>query len=136
MALSLKQLKQAEKGLLQQQQLISELNAIVRDIERCEKTMAALKRELEAANAKFQGQRSTRDEIAYLSALLECAKRKLAWEKQLASLQKRTPAVLEKMAALLNDPHNPPAEQTRADILQALQKVQAAMERLQGIKVD
>lgn len=134
--ISLKKLKQAEKGLFQQQQLISELNAIVRDIERCEKTMAALKTDLEAANAKFQGQRSTRDEVAYLSALLECAKRKLAWEKQLGSLQKRTPAVLEKMAALLNDPQNPPAEQTRAEILQALQKVQAAMARLQGINVE
>jgi hypothetical protein len=40
------------------------------------------------------------------------------------------------MAALLNDPQNPPAEQTRVEILQALQKVQNAMARLQGIEVQ
>jgi uncharacterized coiled-coil protein SlyX len=134
--ISSKQIKEGEKSLAQQHRLIAELNAIVKDIERCEKTMASLRSQLEAANAKFQGQRTTREEIAYLTLLLDCAKRKLAWEKQLASLQKRTPPVLESMAAIMNDTQNPPAEQTRTQILDALQKVQAAMSRLQGVKVE
>jgi uncharacterized coiled-coil protein SlyX len=134
--ISSKQIKEGEKSLAQQHRLIAELNAVVKDIERCEKTMTSLQTQLTAANAKFQGQRTTREEIAYLTLLLDCAKRKLAWEKQLASLQKRTPPVLEKMAAIMNDAQNPPAEQTRAQILDALQKVQAAMTRLQGVKVE
>ena len=45
-------------------------------------------------------------------------------------------ATLEKMAALLNDPKNPPADLIRAEMLKALQGVQAAMERLQNVKTE
>ena len=132
----LKQLKAEEKSMLEQRQVLRELNAIVKDIERCEKTIGELQNELSAVNVQHQGPRNTRQDIAYLTALLGCAKKKLGWEKQIASLQKRTPVVLQKMSGLLNDPLNPPAEQIRSEMLAALQKVQAAMERLQAVKTD
>jgi hypothetical protein len=132
---SLKQLKQSEKSALHQQQVIQELNAIVKDIERCEKTIHDLQRELTAVNSRYPVPRTTRDDIAYLTDLLKCANKKLAWEKQIASMQKRTPVVLEKMSGLLNDAVNPPRDQVRSGMLQALQAVQAAMERLQNVKV-
>lgn len=129
---SLKQLKQEEKNAALQQQVISELNLIVKDIERSEKTIVALNRELQAVNTKYQGPRDTRGDVAYLTSLLECAKRKLAWEKQISSLQKRTPSLMERMSALLNDPKLPPSVEAREQMLRALQTIQAAMERLQA----
>jgi hypothetical protein len=128
---SLKQLKLEEKSAVLQQRVIFELNAIVKDIERSEKTISALKRELEAVNVKYQGPRNTREDIAYLTGLLECAKKKLAWEKQIASLQKRTPSLMEQMAGIMNDPKNPPAPETRDQMLRALKSIQSAMERLE-----
>src|SRR6187200_3386956 len=126
---SLKQLKMAQKVAVQQQQVVGELDGLVKDIDRCEKTIVELNTELQAVNVKHQGRKSTRDDIAYLSDLLRCANRKLAWEKQVASLQKRTPGILERMANLMNDPTAPADEQTRGAILRGLQQVQAAMER-------
>ena len=134
--LSLKQLRSAEKGAAHQQQVITELNVLVKDIERCEKTILDLKARLESVNLMHQGRKTTRDDIAYLSDLLDCAKRKLAWEKHIASLQKRTPAVLERLTRLMNDPQAPHSDQVQADMLQALQRLQAAMQRLQQIKTD
>lgn len=130
---SLKELKAAQKSALQQQEVISELATLVRDIERCEKTIGDLQSELAAVNSKYPSPRSTRQDIDYLTDLLACARKKLAWEKQIASLQKRTPIILQKMSELLNDPKNPPAQETRIEMLQALQRVQATMERLQSI---
>jgi hypothetical protein len=131
---SIKQLKLSEKSAQQQRQVIAELNAIVTDIERCEKTIHDLQRELAAVNSKYPATRTTREDIAYLTDLLKCANKKLAWEKQIASLQKRTPAVLEQMSGLLNDPQNPPPDAIRTEMLGALQKVQVTMERLQNVK--
>jgi hypothetical protein len=133
--MSLKELRLAEKSLIQQQQVVSELNTIIGDIERCEKTILDLQTELTTVNTRYPGTRTTRDDIAYLTDLLKCAHKKLNWEKHLASLQKRTPVVLEKMSALLNDPKNPPAEEIRIQMLRALQGLQAAMEHLQNLKV-
>ena len=132
----LNRLKLEKKGLARQQQVISAVNTLVQDIGRCEKTITDLKAELETVNVKHQGRRTTREDIAYLTDLLECAKKKLAWEKQMSSLQKRTPAILEEMSALINDQKNPPADQVRGEMLHALQGVQAAMERLHGVKVE
>lgn len=112
-----------------------ELHTLAKDIERCEKTITDLKTELESVNVKHQNRNSTREDIAYLTDLLKCANKKLAWEKQIASLQKRTPALLEKMSKLMNDPNAAPDEQRRAQMLQSLQVIQGAMERLQGVKV-
>jgi hypothetical protein len=129
---SLKQLKHEEKHVALQRQAIAELNSIAADIERSEKTILALNRDLQAVNAKFQGPRDTRQDVAYLTSLLECAKRKLAWEKQIASLQKRTPPLMERIGALMNDPQAPPSTELREQMLGALQAIQAAMERLQA----
>ncbi len=134
--MSLKQLKLAEKAAGQSRLVIADLQSLVKDIERCEKTMTALKTELAAVNSKYQGPRNTREDIAYLTALLDCAKKKLAWEKNIASLQKRTPDILGKMMSLINDPQHPPSEDTRTQMLSSLQAVQLAMERLQQIKIE
>ena len=133
---SLKDLKLAEKSVVRQQEVVSELETLVRDIERCEKTIADLQSELAAVNAQYPSPRTTRQDIGYLTDLLKCANKKLAWEKQIASMQKRTPATLEKMAQLLNDPKNPPADAMRVEMLRALQGVQAAMARLQNMKTE
>ena len=133
---SVKQLKAEQKLAVQQRQVIEELELLVKDIERSENTITTLKSELEAVNVKHQGRKSTREDIAYLTDLLKCANKKLAWEKQIASLQKRTPSLMERMTALINDPATPTDDSSRAAMLAALQRVQAAMERLQGVKLD
>jgi len=133
---SIKDLKLAEKSLALQQQVVSELNTLVRDIERCEKTIVELQNELTAVNSKFPNPRTTRQDVAYLTDLLKCATKKLAWEKQIASMQKRTPGTLQKMAELLNDPKNPPADAMKVEMMRALQGVQGAMERLQSLKTE
>lgn len=133
---TLQRLKLAQKAAAQHQEVIAELNSLVHDINRCEQSISSLKRELEAANAKYPGQRTTREDIAYLTDLLECAKKKLAWEKQMTSLQKRTPVLLEKMNRLFHDPQNPPSEDMRTEMVRVLQAVQNAMERLQSARVD
>jgi ribosome-binding ATPase YchF (GTP1/OBG family) len=133
---SLKQIKQAEKIAGQSRLVVADLQALVKDIDRCERMMTALKTELATVNSKYQGPRDTRQDIAYLTALLDCAKKKLAWEKTIASLQKRTPEILNKMMSLINDPQNPPPEETRNQMLGSLQAVQSAMERLQQVKIE
>src|ERR1051326_2054687 len=111
--LSSKQLKLADKAAQEQQKVLLQLNDLVKDIDRCEKTISALRTELEAVNEKHKNRNSTREDIAYLTDLLDCAKKKLAWEKQMASLQKRTPALLQTMTRLdrkstrLNSSHIP-----------------------------
>ena len=133
---AIKDLKLAEKSVVLQQQVVSELNTLVRDIERAEKTILDLQSELTAVNARYPSPRTTRQDIGYLTDLLKCANKKLAWERQIASMQKRTPATLEKMALLLNDQKNPPTDTMRVQMLQALQGVQAAMARLQNMKTE
>jgi hypothetical protein len=134
--LSIKDLKLAEKSVVLQQEVVTELNTLVRDIERAEKTILDLQSELAAVNTRYPSPRTTRQDVGYLTDLLKCANKKLAWEKQIASMQKRTPATLEKMALLLNDPKNPPADNMRVQMLQALQGVQMAMARLQNMKTE
>jgi hypothetical protein len=133
---SLKQLKTEQKIAGQQLEVIRELETLVKDIERAENTITTLKAELEEVNVKHAGRKTTRDDIAYLQDLLRCANKKLAWEKQIASLQKRTPAIMERMSQLINNPSSPGDNAARTAMLGSLQKVQASMERLQGVKVD
>jgi len=133
---SIKDLKLAQKAANEQRQVVLALQTLVKDIERCEKTILNLTVELQGVNSKYQGRRTTREDVAYLTDLLECAKKKLAWEKNIASLQKRTPTVLERMSKLIHDPQNPPSEESRTQMLGSLQAVQAAMERLQNVKSD
>ena|ERR1041385_2026783 len=131
---SLKELKLTQKALEQQKQLVLELEALVKDIDRCEKMINDLHGELALANATYPIPRTTRQDIDYLTALLKCANKKLVWEKHIASLQKRAPVLLDEMSRVMDDPKNPPAEEVRAQIVRVLQGVQAAMERLQQAK--
>lgn len=125
-----RQLKLLEKNAAREKEVMQELAAILGDIERCEKTIADLQRELSEVNTQFQGPRTTQQDVDYLTALLGCAKKKLVWEKHISILRKRTTATLETMSALVSDPQAAPAEETRAEMLHMLQKVQAAMDRL------
>ena len=60
---------------------------------------------LSAANTQYQGRDTTRQEVDALTILLACcAKKKLAWEKQIASLQKRVPTLMESMSAIISRP--------------------------------
>ncbi len=132
--MSLKQFKASEKNAAQLQTVLQDLNHLVADIERCEKTILDLKNDLEAVNLKHKDRKSTREDIAYLEDLLKCANKKLTWEKHIASLQKRTPALLEEVVKVVNDPNAAPDPDTRANVLRSLQAVQGAMERLQNVK--
>ena len=133
---SIKDLKAARKAAVEQRQILSELGALVTDIDRCQKTIGAVNEDLQKANVRYQGQRTTRQDVEYLTALLDCAKRKLAWEKQIASVQKRTPELLERLQRHMNDEKNPPIGEVREQMLAGLQALQAAMERLQQAKID
>jgi len=131
---SIKDLKAAQKSAAEQRQMILELKTLVADIERCEKTISAVNGELTRVNAKYQGQRNTRQDIEYLSVLLDCARRKLAWEKQMENVAKRTPVVLAQVSSVMNDTTYPPDDQTRAQVVAFLQSVQTAMTRLEIAK--
>jgi hypothetical protein len=133
---SLKQIRAAQKGVDRLAKVLRQLEGLVKDIDRCERTIVALKTELESVNQKHQGRRTTREDIAYLTDLLACANKKLTWEKHMASLQKRTPEILDAINRLRADPKNPPSEEASARMFQALQAVQSAMERLQGARTD
>jgi hypothetical protein len=133
---SMKDLKAAQKAETEQRRILVELDGLAGDIDRCQRTIAAVNSELQAVNGKYQGERTTRQDVEYLTALLDCAKRKLAWEKQIASVQKRTPGVLERLQQQMNDQKNPPTPEMRQQMVQSLQALQAAMERLQSSKVQ
>jgi hypothetical protein len=128
--------KLAEKAALEQRAVVGEIDALVNSIERCERTISELKVELEQVNEKHKGRRTTQEDIAYLTDLLKCANKKLSWEKQMASLQKKTPALLERMSTLINDSVNPPSNEMRAAMLQGLEAVRSAMEKLEKVKVE
>jgi chromosome segregation ATPase len=133
---SIKDLKAAQKAAAEQLEILSEMQTLVADIDRCQKTIGAVNEELQRANGRYQGPRTTREDVEYLTALLDCAKRKLAWEKQIMSIQKRTPQLLERMQHHMNDEKNPPPQAVREQMVAGLQALQAAMDRLQQVKVD
>ncbi len=112
--------------------LLEELKDLAMSVNRCRNTITSLMTELNSANARFQGQRSTKQEVEYLTILLACAKRKLAWEQKIASLQKRAPALLAEMTTALNDKDFPPTEELKTEMMHSLQMVQAALEQLQS----
>jgi hypothetical protein len=120
----------------ERRKVLAGVNQLAADIGRCEQTIAAVMADLNEVNAKYQGPRNTREEIEFLKLLLECAKRKLAWEKQIASLKKRAPALLELMSRIMNDHEHPPTDELKSDLVRALQAVQGALERLQAIETS
>ncbi len=127
-----KYLRQLEKNAAREQRILADLDAMVKDVERCEKTVSDLQQHLAALNSKYKGPRTTQEDIEYLSGLLDCAKKKLVWEKQIGSLRKRAPALAEEVTALLDGPPTAGLEETRAKILRPLEQVNAALERLQS----
>lgn len=135
-AMSSKANRLLRKSTLLQAEALTDLQALVKGIERAETLLAELKRDTEAMNARHQQkeQRSTREDIAYLEDLLKCARKKLAWEKQMEHLATRTPAVLATVSSVMNEAHNPPPDQLRLNVLDLLQKVQTAMSRLDAAK--
>jgi len=111
--------------------LLEDVKDLAVSVNRCQETLTSLMAELTAANAKFQGERNTQQEVDYLTILLACAKRKLSWEKQIASLHKRVPGLLEEMTGALNDQDFPPSNEIKLEMMQSLQVAQAALARLQ-----
>jgi hypothetical protein len=136
MTTSIKDLKAAQKAAAEQRQMLLEIRGLVNDIDRCQKTIGVVNEDLQKANASYQGERTTRQDVEYLTALLDCAKRKLAWEKQITSIQKRTPELLERLQRQMNDEKNAPTGDVREQMVVGLQALQAAMQRLQQAKVE
>jgi transketolase len=126
--------KLLRKSTLLQSEMLTDLSALVKNIERGETLLNELKQDTEQMNARHQHRRTTREDIAYLEELLKCAKKKLAWEKQMETVAKRTPEVLAKVSKAMNDTANPPEPEVRATVLELLQTVQGAMSRLEAAK--
>jgi|AGTN01.1.fsa_nt_gi hypothetical protein len=124
----------ARKTALLQQAVLHELQSLVKSIERGENLLAELKDDTTAMNQKHQHRRTTREDIAYLEDLLKCARKKLAWEKQMENVAKRTPVVLAQISSVMNDTRFPPEDSLRAQVVQLLQSVQTAMTRLEVAK--
>jgi hypothetical protein len=122
----------AQVRAAERQKTLEELNQLAEDIGRCERTISSVMTELNTVNLKYKGPRTTRDDVEYLTDLLDCAKKKLAWEKQITSLKKRAPDLLESMTRLLTDKEYPPADSVKDEMLRALQAIQGALERLQA----
>jgi hypothetical protein len=130
-----KELKEAERIAREQRVAVEELQQLGRDIERCERSIVGLKEDLEKVNTTHANRQTTQDDINYLEDLLACAKRKLVWEKQMASLQKRTPELMKRIEELVNHPQSSPDESIRASMLEALHTVQSSMKRLNEAKL-
>lgn len=127
--------KLAQKSVALQRQLLHGLASLVKSIERGEKMITELKEGIEAVNLKHRDRKTTREDIAYLEALLRCAKKKLAWEEKMESLRQRIPALLANVSTIMNDTKNPPAEEIRSAVIQSLSNMQGAMERLEKAKL-
>ena len=130
-----RQIKEEQRVTAQQKGLVGELQALVKDIERCDKTVQGLKEELMKVNERHANRATTQDDIAYLEDLLACARKKLVWEKQIASLQKRTPELMQRVEALVNHPNSNPDEETGNALMGSLTQVQASMKRLNEVKI-
>jgi hypothetical protein len=129
-----RQLKEAQRVAFQQKEIIGELQSLMRDIERCEKTIIDLKAEMDAVNAKHASRKTTQEDVHFLEDLLACAKKKLVWEKQLASLQKRTPDLMQRVETVVNHPESNPDAQTRDALLGSLNAVKTGIQRLSESK--
>ena len=130
-----RQIKEEQRVAAQQKSLIGELQALAKDIERCDHTVQGLRTELLAVNERHANRSTTQDDIAYLEDLLACARKKLVWEKQITSLQKRTPEIMQRVEALVNHPNSNPDEETRNSLMASLTQVQASMKRLNEVKI-
>jgi len=111
--------------------ILGELKQLADDVARCQRTIDSVMAEFKSANSKYAGQRTTRQDVEYLTVLLDCAKKKLAWEKQIASVHKRAPELLERMMRVINDEEHPPTDEVKTEMLRSLQILQRSLEGLQ-----
>jgi hypothetical protein len=125
---------EAQRVAFLQKEIIAELQTLVKDIERCENTIIALKAEMDSVNAKHADRKTTQDDVHFLEDLLACARKKLVWEKQLGSLQKRTPDLMKRVEAVVNHPESNPDQQTREALMGSLNAVKAGIQRLSDAK--
>ncbi len=125
-------LQQGQIKAAERRRVLIDVQQLAGSIARCQETIVEVMTGLKTANAKYEGGRSTRQEVEYLTVLLDCAKKKLAWEKQIASLKKRAPELLERMSKIMNDKEHPPGDELKAEMLRALQIVQSALQSLQA----
>jgi len=126
-----KEQKLATRSVLRQQEVALELQSLLGAIEKAERTITELKTELEAVNRTHLVRSTTQQDIDFLSALLNCAHKKLGWEKQVASLRKRAPLLMQQLAVVMDDVKNPPDESMCSTLLRAMQLVKEAMDRLE-----
>jgi chromosome segregation ATPase len=120
----------ARKSALLQAEMLQELQGLVQSIERCRESIATLKVQMEEVNTTHKDRKTTAEDIAYLEDLLKCGRKKLDWEKQMASIAKRTPEVLTKVTNVMNDSTNPPSNEVRDMAVKLLTLVQEGMTRL------
>jgi hypothetical protein len=125
-----RQLKEAQRVAFQQKGIIAELHELLRDVDRCEKTIISLKSEIEAMHVKHANRQTTQEDINFLEDMLACARKKLVWEKQLSSLRKRTPDLMKRVEAVVNHPESNPDAETRNAILGSLNAVRDGIQRL------
>ena len=130
-----RQIKTEQRVSGQQKGLVGELQALVKDLERAEKTVNSLKSELGSVAERHANRTTTQHEIAYLEDILACFRKKLVWEKQIASLQKRTPELMQRVEALVNHPQSNPDQETQDALMTSIKEVQAAMNRLNESKL-
>ena len=130
-----RQIKTEQRVSGQQKGLVGELQALVKDLERAEKTVNSLKSELGSVAERHANRTTTQHEIAYLEDILACFRKKLVWEKQIASLQKRTPELMQRVEALVNHPQSNPDQETQDALMKSVLEVQASVKRLNESKL-
>jgi hypothetical protein len=122
--------KQQRRSAAQHQEAVQDLEGILKGIARGEELLTSLRVEMDEVNRKYPAQRTTQEDVDFLTDLLACAKKKLLLEKQIESLKKRVPAVLESVSNFITDPQSPPSPEMQDELLEMLKNVQQAMERL------
>jgi hypothetical protein len=125
--------KQQRRSASHHQEAVEELEGVLKGIERSEDLITTLRVEMDAVNSKYPDQRTTQEDVDFLTDLLACAKKKLLLEKQIETLKKRVPAVLEQVSKVITDRKAPPSEEMQVDLLEKLRIVQQAMERLDSL---
>lgn len=109
---------------------MEDLERILKGIERSEDLLTSLRIEMDEVGRKYPPQRTTQEDVDFLTDLLACAKKKLLLEKQIESLKKRVPEVLEIVSSFITDSEAPPSPEMQGEVLGMLKNVQQAMERL------
>ena len=114
------------------QEAVEELQGVLKAIERIEDLIESLQMEMAAVTQNYPAQRTTREDVDFLTDLLACAKKRLLWENQMESLRNRVPTVLEKVSRTINDPKGAPTTEMATGLLTMMQAVKASMERLKA----